>query len=60
MGYLVSKCVVRKRQMCWIRCSTCQLLQTLVQVLNGDLLDMFERWFARNTAPAQANPREVA
>ncbi len=45
VNYVVSKRFVKKQQMRWIRHGAHLLLQTRVQVLNGDLRQTFCRWF---------------
>jgi hypothetical protein len=45
VNYVVSKRFVKKQQMRWTQRGTHLLLQTRVQVLNGDLRKTFGRWF---------------
>jgi hypothetical protein len=45
VNYVVSKCSVKKQQMRWSQRGSHLLLQTRVQVLNGDLRKTFGRWF---------------
>ncbi|BBE09980.1 Putative uncharacterized protein [Mycoavidus cysteinexigens] len=45
VNYVVSKRFVKKQQMRWTRRGAHLLLQTRVQVLNGDLRQTFCRWF---------------
>ena len=45
VNYVVSKRFVKKQQMRWTQRGAHLLLQTRVQVLNGDLRNSFCRWF---------------
>ena len=47
VNYVVSKRFVKKQQMRWTQRGAHLLLQTRVQVLNGDLRKSFCRWFPK-------------
>jgi len=53
VNYVVSKRFVKKQQMRWTQRGAHLLLQTRVQVLNGDLRETFCRWFAGMKSDAQ-------
>lgn len=60
VNYLVSKCFVKKQQMRWNRRGAYLLLQTRVQVLNGDLRKTFCRWFYAMKADEPVLLKEAA
>lgn len=57
VNYVVSKRFVKKQQMRWTQRGAHLLLQTRVQVLNGDLRKSFCRWYSKmkldQTGPVQ-------
>lgn len=60
VNYVVSKRFVKKQQMRWTQRGAHLLLQTRVQVLNGDLRKTFERWFTGMKAEEQSELKAAA
>ncbi len=60
VNYVVSKRFVKKQQMRWTQRGAHLLLQTRVQVLNGDLKGTFGRWFPGMKTEEQPKLKAVA
>ena len=60
MNYVVSKRFVKKQQMRWTQRGAHLLLQTRVQVLNGDLRKSFCRWYPKMKLDQTDSVREAA
>jgi len=60
VNYVVSKRFVKKQQMRWTQRGAHLLLQTRVQVLNGDLRKSFCRWFPKMKLEEADSARTMA
>ena len=61
INQMVSRRFVKKQQMQWTPCGAHLLLQTRTKVLNGELDEVFRRWYPRFRPQPQTNiPDKVA